>query len=118
MGILYITAFIVTSWTFHENPGVPLVIATIGSSIGQFVIPYLYEIFITEYGWPGAFQLIGALILNSLPFCVVLYTSKGFYVTGTDITSITKICDITLLKDAMVLFVLSCCLNLASTGKV
>ena len=117
MGVIYIVPFIVTSWTFHENPGVPLVIATIGSSIGQFIIPYLFEIFIAEYGWPGAFQLIGGITLNSLPFCVIVYTSRRFYVTGNEETSILKLCDVTLLKDPMVLFILSCCLNIALTGK-
>ena len=61
MGVLYIVAFIVTSWTFHEKAGVPLVIATVGSSIGQFIIPYLFEIFIAEYGWRGAYQVIKLL---------------------------------------------------------
>ena len=66
---------------------------------------------------PGAFQLIGGIALNSLPFCVIVYTSRRFYVTGNEETSILRICDVTLLKDAMVLFILSCCLNLALTGK-
>ena len=120
MGLLYLGSFITISWTFHENPGVPLVIVTIGSSVGQFVIPYIYEILISQYGWPGAFQLISGIALNSVIFGVIVFTSRRFYVTGSDDTaiSVTKLCDVTLLKDGMILFILSACLNLAATGNI
>ena len=118
MGFLYLGSFIVVSWTFHDNPGVPLVIVTVGSSIGQFVIPFLMEILIAEYSWFGAFQIISGLTFNAIPFGLIIYTSRRFYNTGSDdkVIRLTGLCDTTLLKDAMILFILSCCFNLALTG--
>ena len=118
-GLLYLGSFITVSWTFHENPGVPLVIVTIGSSLGQFAIPYFLEILIEEYSWIGAFQIISALALNTVPFGLIIYTSRRFYNTGSDEKEarLTDLCDVTLLKDPMIVFILSCCINLSLTGK-
>lgn len=120
----YLSAFIAVSWIFHDNPGFPLTCLTIGSSLGQFIIPLLFELFISNYAWAGAFILASGLALQCLPCGFILHTSRGYYATDDVTTSVYKqekqsTCEgyATLLKDPLLWIILLDFLLIASTGK-
>ena len=110
MSTCYLSGFISVSWIFYEDPGFPLVCLTIGSSMGQFAIPFLYEYFISEYTWSGAFVLVSGLALQCVPFGLIIYTSREYFVKDDQTKGEAKdssTCDgyMALLKD-IVLWVL------------
>lgn len=80
----YLAAFITVSWVFHKDPGVPLVCLTIGSSLGQFVVPSLYEVFMETFGWSGAFIMVAGIALQCIPFGVIILCSREYYVTARE----------------------------------
>ena len=85
MGICYLAPFIVANLTFKEGAGVALVFLTTGSSIGQFIFPYMYEILISQYGWSGAFILLGGLALHCAPAAVLIYGSRDLMRSYDDV---------------------------------
>ncbi|XP_053400074.1 monocarboxylate transporter 6-like isoform X2 [Mercenaria mercenaria] len=106
MCVCYLSAFMTVSWVFHENASFYLVSLMVGSSIGQFVIPIFYELFITEYSWSGAFIVIAGFGLQCIPFGLVIHFCKDYFVTGTvqhvKSKKQSSFCDITLLKDFVI----------------
>ncbi|XP_045182466.2 monocarboxylate transporter 6-like [Mercenaria mercenaria] len=105
MGLCYLASFISVTWMFHENAGIYLVILTLGSSLGQFIVPLLYEIFIEKYTWSGAFILMAGIALQTVPFGVIVHCSKQYFVTGVgDKTS--TMCDMSVLKDFVIWIIL------------
>lgn len=84
MCVCYLSGFIVVSWIFPKNPGLPLVCLTLGSSFGQFVVPALFELFIASYTWKGAFILISAIALQCFTFGLIIHDSNAYYVTEND----------------------------------
>ncbi|KAL4218099.1 hypothetical protein ACF0H5_022835 [Mactra antiquata] len=126
MSTCYLSAFIAVSWIFHDDPGFPLVCVTVGSSIGQFIIPLLYELFISTYSWAGGFILVSGIALQCLPIGVIIYTSRYYYVTN-DVTKEQKVSPnalstlkvyMLLLKDPLVWILLLDFLLIAATGNV
>ncbi|KAH3781159.1 hypothetical protein DPMN_158984 [Dreissena polymorpha] len=83
----YLAAFITVSWVFHKDPGVPLVCLTIGSSLGQFVVPYLYEVFIETFAMSGVFIMVAGISLECIPFGLIILCSKEYYVTAKEASS-------------------------------
>ncbi|XP_045181316.2 monocarboxylate transporter 3-like [Mercenaria mercenaria] len=123
MSTCYLSAFISVSWMFHEDPGFPLVCLTIGSSLGQFAIPFLYEYFISEYTWSGAFMLVSGIALQCVPFGVIIYTSREYFVTsdhGSHERKEIPTCEgyMTLLKDFVLWILLFDFLLIALSGNV
>lgn len=118
MCVCYLSAFITVSWMFYEDPGFPLVCLTIGSSMGQFTFPYLYELLISEYTWSGTFILVSGIALQCVPFGVLIYTSREFYVTNSDETKEAPTCAgyTALLKDVVMWILLVDFLLIALTG--
>ena len=120
MCVCYLCSYVTVSWIFHTNPGVPLVFLTVGSSVGQLLLPYLYEIFISEFGWKGAFSLMGAITLNCLPIGILIHMSRKFCLTGSDTQSgkTTGLIDITLYKDPVIMLFVFNCLVFILTSKI
>ena len=122
MCVCWLGSFVTIGWIFHTNPGVPLVFLTVGSSAGQLLLPYLYELFISQFGWRGAFLIMGALALNCLPVGVLIHTSRKFYPTGTgsegDKQKITGIFDVSLFKDPVIMLFVFNCLVIILTCKI
>ena len=125
LSINYFAPFVTISLLFQEKAGVPLVFLTTGASIGQFIYPYMYEIFISEYGWGGAFLLVAAISLHCVPAGLIVYTSRDYMASTEDERGKTiesgdqrccQSCDTSLLSDIMILLILSTCFLLASTG--
>ncbi|WAR17138.1 MOT6-like protein [Mya arenaria] len=112
----YLSAFITVSWVFHKDPGVPLVCLTMGSSLGQFVIPYLYEICIEKYAWSGAFILVSGISLQCIPFGLIMYGAQEYFVTGKKASKRKSVCETSLLTDVLVWILLVNCLLVALTG--
>ena len=117
MSLGYLGSFITISWIFHKDAGIPLVFLTVGSSIGQFVIPYWFEILIAEYTWSGAFLIHAGILLNGSVCGAVIYTSREYFVTGNDDEEKKKTCDPVLFRDAVLMPVLLFSFLLALTGK-
>ena len=121
MGICYLAPFIVANLTFKEGAGVALVFLTTGSSIGQFIFPYTYEILISQYGWSGAFILLSGLALQCAPAAVLIYGSRDLMTSYDDVKHkqsgcVMCGCDWQLFRQAVgVLLVLNCFL-LTGTG--
>ncbi|XP_060598081.1 monocarboxylate transporter 6-like isoform X2 [Ruditapes philippinarum] len=101
MCMCYLAAFIAVSRMFHENAGPYLVILSLGSSIGQFVVPMFYEMFIEQYTWSGAFILMSGIALQNVPFGVIVHYSKRFYKSNeeTGKSTVATLCDFSVLKD-------------------
>jgi hypothetical protein len=123
MSTCYLSAFISISWIFHEDPGFPLVCLTIGSSLGQFVIPFLYEYFISEYHWSGAFILVSGIALQCIPFGVIIYTSREYFVKSdlnNDDRKESSTCEgyTALLKDIVLWILLFDFLIIALSGNI
>ena len=127
LSINYLAPFITASLVFHENAGVPLVFLTTGSSIGQFIFPYAYEIFISEYGWSGAYILVAAIALHCVPAGLFVHVSSDYMKaieeqpkTQNDDTKNCCRClpGLALLLDFKILLILTICFLLASTGRL
>ena len=127
ISINYFAPFITASLVFRENAGVPLVFLTTGSSIGQFIFPYAYELFITEYGWSGAFILVTGMALHCVPAGLLVHTSKEYMSDGDDSKGepdrdVNKTCrcscDWSLLLDMKIVLILSICCLLSATGRL
>lgn len=122
MSLCYLSSFIVVSRTFYKDPGLPLVCVTIGSSIGQFAFPALFEVLISKFSWSGAFIIVSGVTLHCFPFGLLISLSRDYYATGEDAIdnkNISSKCDnfVSLLTDVLVCIILINCLLLALTGK-
>ncbi|XP_052765187.1 monocarboxylate transporter 13-like [Mya arenaria] len=84
MSVCYLAGFIAVSWMFHKNAGLALASLTIGSSVGQFAAPLLYESTIAEYTWRGSFIVLSALPLQCLIAGVLIHCSRDYFVTGAE----------------------------------
>jgi len=118
MGVCYLSAFIMVSWVFHKDPGVPLVCLTVGSSFGQFAIPYMYEVFIEGYGWSGAFVLVSGIALQCVPIGLMMYGSRQYFKIGKSEAAHGKRFDTSLFTDVLIWILLMNCLLVALTGKI
>ncbi|XP_060598100.1 uncharacterized protein LOC132751904 [Ruditapes philippinarum] len=122
MSLCYLGSFITVSWIFNENPGVALVFLTTGSSLGQVVMPYVIDVFITEFDWSGAYMLLAGIALNCAACGILIHCSSGFFHKGEnqDMESsfCNRICDKTLLTDPILLMTLLNVLLLATTGPI
>ena len=115
----YLSSFIAITQIFHEESGPYLVALTLGSSLGQFIVPAFYEIFIEQYSWSGAFILMAGIALQNVPFGVIVYYSKRYKRTvGNRKSNLSVICDCTVLKDWIIWIVYMNYLLLAQTGNV
>jgi hypothetical protein len=103
MSITFLSAFITTSAMFPDA-SLYLIILTSGHSIGQFVIPLLYERFISQYSWSGAFILVSGVSLHYVPFGLLIHCSRGFLDTAEEAnkTNSNKCCDTTMTKDIVI----------------
>ena len=122
MSVCYLVPFITVSAVFREDAGVVLIFLTTGASIGQFIFPYIYELFISNYEWNGAFVLVGGLALQCAPASCIIYGSRDYQaepgVLKNRRTGCAAMCscDWKLLKTAIFLLLLSNCFLLISTG--
>ncbi|KAH3809435.1 hypothetical protein DPMN_137804 [Dreissena polymorpha] len=80
----YLAAFITVSWVFHMDHGVPLVCLTICTNLGQFVVPYLYEMFIEAFALSGAFIMVVRISIKCIPFSVNMLCFKEYYLTAKE----------------------------------
>jgi dipeptide/tripeptide permease len=72
-----------------------------GISVGQFIYPLLFETFISQYTWSGAFVLIAGVSMQTIPCGLIVYFS-GEYLSKATEKSHRKghsYCDVTMLKD-------------------
>ncbi|XP_053381923.1 monocarboxylate transporter 4-like [Mercenaria mercenaria] len=122
MSLCYLGSFITVSWVFHENPGVSLVFLTTGSSLGQVVMPYVTDIFISVFGWSGAYMLLAGIALNCAACGVLIHSSRDFFHKGDnkdmESTFCDRVCDRALLTDPILLMTLLNVLLLATTGPI
>ena len=120
MCFCYLGGFIVVSWIFYKDPGFPLVCLTIGSSVGQFVLPALYELLIATYTWSGAFLVVSSIALQCLPFGLIIHSARDYYVTGNEDDETVTISKgdtySSLMSDVLIWIILGNCLLVALTG--
>lgn len=81
MGVCYLSGTVAVSWMFHADPRFPLSCLSAGAGFGQFILPMLFELFVAEYALSGAFILIAAITLHSVPCGIIMYTSREYYET-------------------------------------
>ena len=113
MSLFYLIGFVAVSWVFGQSSGAPLVFVTIGTSTGQLLCPYLFEILLSEFGWRGTYFIMSAIALNGLIPAMILHLSRKSYQTESGIserTSKTKtsknVFDVTLFKDPIIMIFL------------
>ena len=108
MGICYLTAFVTTGKMFQDNASFYLICLTLGNSLGQFIVPLLFETFIANYSWSGAFILIAGVSLQCVPCGVLIHYSKTYFTKLNTRSSAASsaICDKTLLTDGIIWIVL------------
>ena len=125
MSLFYLLGFVAVSWMFGPNSGAPLVFVTIGTSTGQLLCPYLFDILLTEFGWRGTYFILSAIVLNGLIPALIFHASRKFFQTGaremTKTTETTKtsknVFDVTLFRDPIIMIFLFNCFILDITGK-
>ncbi|XP_045182497.2 monocarboxylate transporter 3-like isoform X2 [Mercenaria mercenaria] len=119
-GICYLGAFIATGLMFPENASFYLISLTIGNSLGQFIVPLLFETFISQYSWAGAFILIAGVSLQCVPCGIIIHYSKRFFPKVNVSTSPTSnaFCDKSLLSDLVIWLVLLNFILNSTTGNV
>ena len=121
MCVCYLSAFIAISVLFHEDAGLYLVTMSLGSSIGQFIVPLFYEVFIEQYTWSGAFILMAGIALQNVPFGIIVHYSKRYFKTrkkGEETSRLSTICDFSVLKDWLIWLLYLNYHLLALTGRV
>ena len=102
----YLAAYTVTGKMFQENASFYLISLTLGNSLGQFIVPLLFETFIANYSWSGAFTLIAGVSLQCVPCGVVIHYSKRYFSKVSSTSSSNAFCDKTLLTDGLIWIVL------------
>ncbi|XP_052797366.1 monocarboxylate transporter 12-like [Mya arenaria] len=79
-GVVYMGPFVVAGDISKRYKAAVIGFVSIGSSLGQFAMPYAMERCIFEYGWKGALMILGALCLNAVPcglIMVVVQRARG-----------------------------------------
>ncbi|XP_052802342.1 monocarboxylate transporter 4-like [Mya arenaria] len=79
-GVVYMGPFIVAGDISKRYKAAVIGFVSIGSSFGQFAMPYAMERCISEYGWEGALLVLGALCLNAVPcglIMLVVHRARG-----------------------------------------
>ncbi|XP_060598076.1 monocarboxylate transporter 12-like isoform X2 [Ruditapes philippinarum] len=105
MSACYLAAFIAVSRMFHDDAGLYLVSLSLGASIGQFVIPPFYELFIAQFAWSGAFILMAGIALQNVPFGVIVHYSRRYFKTNAGNKKTSKVsasCNFSVLKDWLI----------------
>lgn len=75
-----LSSYSLVSWFFVNNRKSALSAMTVGSSVGQAIIPYIASAFIKEYYWNGCVVLLSAMcVFNCLPCGLLLYMSRDYY---------------------------------------
>lgn len=122
MCVNYLASFVTITLIFYEDPGFFLISMTCGTSLGQIVIPLLFELFISQYSWSGAFILLSGVSLNCLQFAMVIHYSKDFFYNGDSMTQKTTkasdFCDVSLLTDYVIWILWVNCLLLSLSGTI
>jgi MFS family permease len=85
----------------YKEPGFPLALVTVFGSVGQMVMPYVYEIFLTYYHWSGAFILLAGISLQGIPCGLFIHYSHKLLDTSEKetATSSSDVFGIELLAD-------------------
>ena len=104
IGVCYLSAYVVTGKMFPDNSSFYLISLTLGNSLGQFIVPLLFEVFIARYTWSGTFILIAGVTLQCVPCGLVINYSKRYFPKRTSISSdVSSIfCDKSLLTDVVI----------------
>jgi MFS family permease len=99
-----LAAYIATGKMFPQNASFYLISLTLGNSLGQFIVPLLFETFIAKYSWKGAFILIAGVSLNCVPCGILIHYSKRFFanVDEEQRKRTNAFCDNTLLTDILI----------------
>jgi len=63
---------------FNKKRGIGVGIATSGVGFGGFLFPTIIEVLFMQYGFMGAFLILGGILLN-LAVCGALFRSLWFY---------------------------------------
>jgi hypothetical protein len=72
-----------------------------GISLGQFIYPLLFETFISQYTWSGAFVLVAGVSMQTIPCGLIVYFSGEYLSKGAKQSQGKghSYCDVTMLKD-------------------
>lgn len=122
MCVCFLSVFIVVSWLFHEDPGLALVSVTIGGSVGQCIMPLIFDVIVSTYALPNAFILVSAIALQCIPCGLLLRGIERPRVRTNDVsvknvTSSTISTLYRLLSDVLVMLVLTNSFFVSLTGK-
>ncbi|XP_045181810.2 monocarboxylate transporter 9-like [Mercenaria mercenaria] len=118
LGIQFLAAYVTIGWMFPDSASFYLICLTGGISIGQFIFPLLFELFISQYSWSGAFLCLSAVSLNCIPCGITIHYSSEHFVTGRDSPKTNAFCDRTLLQDFVIWLLLINFLLYAMTGNM
>ncbi|WAR17159.1 MOT6-like protein [Mya arenaria] len=128
MSICFLSGYVAVSWIFQDNASLALAALTIGSSVGQFAFPLLFEVTLAEYTWRGSFMVMAGFPLQCIVCGVVVYGSREYFVTGEQVAAQTNTAEMkgvnhpsrnaygTLLMDGVVILVLFNFFLLSLTG--
>ncbi|XP_045182836.2 monocarboxylate transporter 13-like [Mercenaria mercenaria] len=119
-GLCYLAAFVTVGWMFKNSASFFLICLMAGISIGQFILPLLFESFISQYSWSGAFILVSAVSLNCIPGGLTIHYSDKFFINTKEMsgTKSNANCDVNFLKDIVMWIILVNCLLISMTVNV
>ena len=83
LSINFLSAYIMTGWTFQENTKTVLAILTMGWITGQISFPYISEYLVNEFSWNGSLVILSGLLFNCIPCGLLFYTSKHYFFMET-----------------------------------
>ncbi|XP_045215594.2 monocarboxylate transporter 6-like [Mercenaria mercenaria] len=119
MSVCYLSTFISVSEAFKDDPRFFLTSLTIGASCGHIAIPMLFEILIAKYFLSGAFILLAGVVMQCLPFGLVMYLLSGKdHDPKQEKVSRPVVCDVLVLKDMVLCTVLINTLLMFMTGNI
>lgn len=102
LSIIFLAPFLTINATFREDPGFPLVFVTVGASIGQMIMPLVYDLLLTYFHWSGAMIILAGICLHCVPCGLVVMYSKevsGSSYKKESSCSLSALCDKELLKN-------------------
>lgn len=83
MSVNFLSGFVVINWTFVKHRKVALSVLTLGSALGQTILPYITVALVSEYYWNGCLLILSAITaLNCIPCGLIIYYSKPYFHKG------------------------------------
>ena len=107
MSVTFMSDFIAINRAFKTKKRTAMAIVTLGSTVAQFSFPYITEYLLENYYWNGTFLILSGIVLNSVPFGLLIHCSEFvLHIEEKTISNRKYISGTHVLKNAHVIFVL------------